>query len=114
MIFKLKETVLKSPNKEVFYGNIINNDIKDVYLGLGYLDSGEERKFSPGAGHEEIIYLIAGKININLKEEDMILNGGEAIHLSGTTQISMKNETGERVFFITAGGHIEDHHSHSH
>jgi ethanolamine utilization protein EutQ (cupin superfamily) len=114
MIFKLKDKVLKSPNKEVFYGNIANNEIKDVYLGLGYLDSGEERKFSPGIGHEEIIYLISGEIEINIKGEDAILNGGEAIHLSGTTQISMKNITDDRVFFITAGGHIEDHHSHSH
>ncbi|MHA1253706.1 MAG: cupin domain-containing protein [Candidatus Helarchaeota archaeon] len=110
MIFKLKEKCLESSKKEFFYGNIVNKDIVDVYLGLGYLDAGETRAFCPGKGHEEIIYLMNGQIEIVIEGQEFKFKEGEAVHLSGTTEIKMINNSDDRIFFITAGGHTEPHH----
>ena len=41
MALNLKEKCYESKKKEFFYGAKINKDIKDVYLGLGYLEPGE-------------------------------------------------------------------------
>ncbi|MHA1270569.1 MAG: hypothetical protein ACTSPY_12325 [Candidatus Helarchaeota archaeon] len=109
MIFKLKEKCLETSNKEFFYGNIINKEIKDVYLGLGYLDNGEHRSFSPGKGHEEIIYLLNGQMKIIMKETEYILNEGEAIYIPESIEITISNLVENRIFFVIAGGHTEKH-----
>ncbi|MBD3226632.1 MAG: hypothetical protein GF329_00455 [Candidatus Lokiarchaeota archaeon] len=109
MIFKLKEKCLESPEKEFFYGNIANNDIKNVYLGLGYLDANEDRSFAPGKGHEEILYLFEGEIEIKFEKEKILLNAGEAFHASGSEMINITNLTDGRIFFVIAGGHTEPH-----
>ncbi|TFF87160.1 MAG: hypothetical protein EU549_05270 [Promethearchaeota archaeon] len=109
LIFKLKDKCLKSPKKEFFYGNIANKDIKNVYLGVGYLDEDESRWFSPGKGHEEILYLLEGKMEIEYQDKKEQLNEGEAFHASGKEKINIRNLTNERIFFVIAGGHTEIH-----
>ncbi len=114
MIFKLKEKCLKSPQKEIFYGAILNRAITDAYLGLSYLEPGETREEGPGKNHEEIIYLIEGKVNIKQKDDDFILNEGEAYFLPDGTKIMVTNMIDKRIFLITAGGHTRGHNHHHH
>ncbi len=112
MTFNLKEKVDSSKEKEFWYGAMVNKNIKDVYLGLGFLDQGESgRKGGPPHGHEEIIYVIKGKIEISTKESSTILNEGELLFLPDGTGITIKNLSEKRVQFIVAGGHTK-HHKH--
>ncbi|MFX1293813.1 MAG: cupin domain-containing protein [Promethearchaeota archaeon] len=114
MVFKLKEKCLASSKKEVFYGAIINKEIKDAYLGLGFLDPGESRTEGPGKGHEEIIYIIEGQIQITIDNHEIVLNEGEAYHLADGLKAIVTNKTTKRSFFAMAGGHTKVHSHHTH
>ena len=112
MVFKLKEKCLKSKQKEVFYGAILNKEITDAYLGLGYLEPGESREHGPGKNHEEIIYLPEGQVKVKHQDEEFVLNEGEAYFLPDGTKVMVTNLTNKRIYIITAGGHTK--HSHHH
>ena len=109
MIFNLKEKCLESPKKEYFYGNIINKSIQNIYLGLAYLEPIEMKKFTPGKGHEEIIYLIEGNLTVNMNNEDFQLKEGESIYIPSDCVITITNPTNKRIYFVIAGGHTESH-----
>jgi uncharacterized cupin superfamily protein len=110
MTFNLKEKCDTSRDKEFWYGAKTNKNIKDVYLGLGYLEPGESgRKGGPPRGHEEIIYSLDGKIEIKLKEEITILNEGELLFLPDGNKIHLKNLSENRAYFVVAGGHPKPH-----
>ncbi len=110
--YNLKEKCHNSKDKEFFYGAKINKDIKDVYLGLCYLESGESgRNIGPGRGHEEIIYSIDGKIQITFRDEEIILNEGEVFFIPDGLKVSLKNLIEKRTYFMIAGGHTK-HHKH--
>jgi quercetin dioxygenase-like cupin family protein len=112
MSFNLKEKSNSSKDKEFWYGAMVNKNIQDVYLGLGFLESGEEgRKGGPPRGHEEIIYSLDGQIEIITKESSTILNEGELLFLPDGTKIKIKNLSEKKVQFIVAGGHTK-HHKH--
>jgi uncharacterized cupin superfamily protein len=112
MVFKLKEKCEESKKKEIFYGSMLNNAIKDVYMGMGYLDPGESREEGPGKRHEEIIYALDGEINIKSEEDEFVLHEGEAYHIPDGYKVMASNAGSERVYFIVAGGHPK--HSHHH
>jgi len=110
MSFKLKEQCDNSRKKEFFYGKMQNRNVKDVYLGLCYLEPGESgRKAGPGKGHEEILYLLSDQIKIESKEKEILLNEGEAYFIPEGSFISLKNLTEKRIYFIIAGGHPKPH-----
>lgn len=112
LVFKLKEKCHEARDKEFFYGAKINKAIKDVYLGLGYLEPGESgRKARPGRGHEELLYLINGQVQIDYKDEQIILNEGEVFFIPDGSKVNLKNMKEDRCYFIIAGGHTK-HHSH--
>ena len=112
MVFNLKEKVDSSKDKEFWYGAMVNHNIVDVYMGLGYLEPGEEgRKGGPPRGHEEIIYSLDGQIEINTKDSSTILNEGDLLFLPDATKIKLKNLSEKKVQFIVAGGHTK-HHKH--
>ena len=112
MIFKLKEKCLESSEKEVFYGAKINKAITDVYLGLGFLEPEETRKEGPGKGHEEILYLLEGQVRIQIKDEELILNEGEAYYISDGQKVTLTNLASKRSYFVMAGGHTKKSHHH--
>ncbi len=110
LIFKLKEKCEASSEKEFFYGAKVNNAIKDVYLGLCYLEPGEsDRKAGPGKGHEEIIYLLDGEIQLNFKENNITIKQGEAFHIPDGELLLLKNLTDKKIYYVIAGGHIIRH-----
>ncbi|MFX0187300.1 MAG: cupin domain-containing protein [Candidatus Hodarchaeota archaeon] len=110
MTYKLKEKCDNSRKREFFYGNKENRKIKDVYLGLCYLEPNESgRKAGPGKGHEEILYLLSGKIQIESKEKKILLTEGEEYFIPDGYSISLKNLTENRIYFIIAGGHPKPH-----
>lgn len=114
MSFNLKKKCDEASNKEFFYGAKVNHDIKDAYLGLCFLDPNEsDRKAGPGKGHEEILYLMEGQIEIDLNAEITILNSGEVYFIPDGHKVTLKNLTANRVYFVIAGGHTKVH-SHSH
>lgn len=112
MIFNLKEKCHESSKKEFFYGAKINREIKDVYLGLCFLEPEElNRKVGPGKGHEELLYLMSGQIQVNTKDKEITLNEGEVFFIPDGLKVFLKNLTDERSYFIIAGGHTK-HHKH--
>ena len=110
MIINLKNECEKASIKEYFYGAKINKAIKDVYLGLGYLEPNEKnRKEGPSKGHEELLFILDGQIKMKFKDKEVILNEGEIIHLPEKTNVKLENLTDKKIFFIIAGGHIKKH-----
>lgn len=110
MALNLKEKCDQSKNREFFYGAKINKDIKDVYLGLGYLEPGETgRKQGPGRGHEELLYAVDGQIEVTIKKEISILNEGEIYFIPDGSKVKLRNILDKRVHFMIAGGHTTPH-----
>ena len=110
MIFNLREKCHDSSKKEFFYGAKINREIKDVYLGLCYLEPGETgRKAGPGKGHEEILYLLKGQIQIEEEDKEISLNEGDAYFIPEGSYVSLKNLTKNKIYLIIAGGHPKPH-----
>ena len=106
----LKEKCLASNKKEFFYGAKINKAIQDVYLGLCFLEPGEaKRKVGPGKGHEEILFLTEGQIQVSINDTEIILNEGEVYFIPDGSKALLKNLTNERCQFIIAGGHTKRH-----
>ncbi|NVM56158.1 MAG: cupin domain-containing protein [Candidatus Helarchaeota archaeon] len=115
MIFKLKEKCDAASKREFFYGALINHDIQDVYIGLGFLEPEESnRKTGPGKGHEEIIYLMDGQMKAKLEDEEMIMNEGDAIFVPDGHKVLLTNLTKKKIYFVVAGGHTVRHSHHGH
>ena len=110
MVLNLKEKCNQSKDREFFYGAKINKAIKDVYLGLGYLESGESgRKQGPGNGHEELLYAVDGQLEITIKKEIFTLNEGEIYFIPDGSKVKLRNTLDKRVYFMIAGGHTTPH-----
>jgi len=110
--FNLKENCINSRKKEFYYGAKFNKKIKDVYLGMGFLDPKEEnRKVGPSRKHEEILLVVSGKIKIASKNAELILDEGEVYFMPDGQKIKLNNLTEQRSYFIIAGGHTK-HHKH--
>jgi len=110
MIFNLNEKCLNSKKKEFYYGAKLNKNIKDVYLGVGFLEGGEkDLKIGPGRGHEEILYIVKGKAEVKFKDSQYLLNEGELIFLPDNLKARLSNLTRERCQFVIAGGHTKFH-----
>ena len=112
MVLNLKEKCDSSKKIEFFYGAKLNKNIKDVYLGLCFLNPKEsKRKVGPGKGHEEILLLTEGKLKISVQDEDIIINEGEVYFIPDGLKVLIENLTEKKCYFIIAGGHTK-HHSH--
>ena len=110
--FNLKDNYINSNKKEFYYGAKLNKKIKDVYLGMGFLEPKEgNRKVGPGKRHEEILLVENGKIKIISKNVELILDEGEVYFMPDGQKIKLNNLTEEKAYFIIAGGHTK-HHKH--
>ncbi|MBD3197700.1 MAG: hypothetical protein GF317_21790 [Candidatus Lokiarchaeota archaeon] len=111
-MINIKEKCDNSKKKEFYYGAKINKKIKDAYLGMGYLEPNENnRKIGPGRRHEEILFILNGKLKLRGKSEEIILNEGDVYFLSDGNKIKLENLSESRSYFIIAGGHTK-HHKH--
>ena len=109
LIVNLIKKCKNSTNKEFYYGALLNREIKDVYLGYGYLDPFKSRVFGPGEGHEEIIMVLNGELNMKYPKNEIILKKGDAYFLKEGLKITIENSTDEQVFYVIAGGHPTPH-----
>ncbi|MFX1275649.1 MAG: hypothetical protein ACFFBP_07920 [Promethearchaeota archaeon] len=101
---------MESKKLEVYYGAKINKQIKDVYLGMGFLEPKEEKKkVGPGRGHEEILFLQEGRIEVELENEKFILNEGELFFIPDKSKALLNNLSEKRSQFLVAGGHTKFH-----
>jgi len=113
MSFKLLEKCSTCKKAEYYYGAKINNQINDVYFGIGFLEPKEDnRKVGPGRGHEEIIYLQEGKIEVQIKNNTVILDEGELLYIPDKSKVMLKNLAEKKSQFMIAGGHVK-HHKHT-
>lgn len=104
---------MKSPKKEFYYGALLNDDIKDVYLGYAYLDPKEIRDYTSGKNHEEIIMPLNGEMKLHINGIEVNLKKGDAFFLREGLNLKIENLTDEKVSFVIAGGHPTPH-SHNH
>jgi len=112
VIINMLDKCRESSDNEFFYGALINKNIQDVYLGVGFLEPGEkEKKTGPGKGHEEIIYIINGEIDISGLEKNITLKKGEAFFIPDGSSVHLHNLTDQQCYYVIAGGHTK-HHDH--
>jgi ethanolamine utilization protein EutQ (cupin superfamily) len=110
--FNLKDRCIDCGKKEFYYGAKLNKDIKDVYLGMGFLESSEKnRKIGPGRRHEEILLLLNGEISVISKKEEITLKEGDVYFMPDGQKIRLNNLTDQKCYFVVAGGHTK-HHRH--
>ncbi len=82
------------------------------YLIYGVLKSGEKgRELKPGTGHEEIVFVIAGDLQLS-GHYTGTLKQGQAIHLQGEQSCSADNSGTIDVRYVISGGHSESGHGH--
>jgi uncharacterized cupin superfamily protein len=83
------------------------------YLIYGVLKPGEKgRELKPGKGHEEIVLVLEGDLQLSGYYTGM-LKQGQAIHLQGEQSCRVENPGEINVVYVVSGGHSEsasDHH----
>jgi redox-sensitive bicupin YhaK (pirin superfamily) len=80
------------------------------YLIYGTMTPGEkERPFKPGAGHEELLLVIRGRLQVS-GHVTGTLTEGQAIHLKGDETCRLENISGTDAVYVISGGHSEGGH----
>jgi uncharacterized cupin superfamily protein len=83
------------------------------YLIYGIVKPGERgRELKPGKGHEEIVLVMGGDLQLSGHYTGM-LKQGQAIHLQGEQSCGVENPGEINVVYVVSGGHAEsasDHH----
>ncbi len=82
-----------------------------VYIVYGFLNPGEgDRKVFPGKGHEEILCVTKGEIEVKTPDESFKLKIGEAVHLREEDEWTIENLGDETACYVLAGGHPPKEH----
>ncbi len=82
------------------------------YLIYGTLKPGEKgRELSPGKGHEELVLVIAGDLQLSGHYTGM-LKQGQAIHLQGAQSCFAENPGAINAVYVISGGHSESEQGH--
>jgi len=82
------------------------------YLIYGVLKPGEKgRELSPGKGHEELVLVIAGDLQLS-GHYTGTLRQGQAVHLQGEQSCHVANPGTLNVIYVISGGHSESEHGH--
>ncbi len=82
------------------------------YLIYGVLDAAESRSVSPGSGHEEIMCLLEGVLDVRKEDEHEDLQKGECLHLVGEETVDLTNTGEGPAIYVLAGGHSPGGHDH--
>jgi uncharacterized cupin superfamily protein len=84
------------------------------YLIHGVLKPGEKgRELNPGKGHEELVLVIAGELQLSGQCTGM-LKQGQAIHLQGAQSCYAENPGATNAVYVISGGHSESEQGHHH
>jgi uncharacterized cupin superfamily protein len=82
------------------------------YLIYGVLKPGEKgRELNPGKGHEELVLVIAGELQLSGNFTGMIKQG-QAIHLQGEQSCLAENPGAIDAVYVISGGHSESEQGH--
>lgn len=82
------------------------------YLIYGVLKPGEKiRELSPGTGHEELVLVIAGDLELSGQCTGM-LKQGQAIHLKDAQSCSAENPGTIDAVYVISGGHSGSENGH--
>jgi uncharacterized cupin superfamily protein len=82
------------------------------YLIYGVLKPGEKgRELKPGKGHEEIVLVIAGDLQLSGHYAGT-LKQGQAVHLQGEQSCHAENPGTLNVVYVISGGHSGSEYSH--
>jgi redox-sensitive bicupin YhaK (pirin superfamily) len=103
-IYRLPELIEKSPEGEYLLGF---EELRTcaVYLLYGRLRPKEtDRRLSPPEGHEEIICVVKGRLQVKGKRFNVQVGEGEAFHLNGGDTLTIENPYDEEAIYIAAGG----------
>lgn len=108
-IFDLENKARKSENGEHILG-YQETESHACYMIYGILEPGEKgRVIKPGAGHEEIVLVVKGDVEVTGQYEG-ILKEGSAFHIVGEQECFFENKGISTVLYIIAGGHSESGH----
>ncbi len=78
-----------------------------LYLLYTRLHPGEaERAISAKDGHEEILYVVKGNINVKNGRSAFQISSGEAFQLKANDKYLLENSGDKEAVFITAGSHL--------
>jgi hypothetical protein len=82
------------------------------YLIHGVLKPGEKgRELSPGKGHEELVLVTAGDLQLS-GHYTGTLKQGQAIHLQGAQSCYAENPGVVDAVYVISGGHSESEQGH--
>jgi glyoxylate utilization-related uncharacterized protein len=108
-IFDLQELAEESDGEYVL--GLKNLQTHAVYIVYGFLKPGErDRKLLPGKGHEEILCVTKGEIQVKKPGETFTLKTGEAVHLREDDEWHLENLGDETAYYVLAGGHPPEVH----
>jgi len=108
--FNLK-TLAKNEDKKEYVLGLKDLQTHAVYMIYGVLEPGEkDRKLHPGKGHEEILCIIKGHMELSSQNKTRTISIGEAMYLKEDDIYYIENKSDKTSHYILAGGHnIEDH-----
>lgn len=108
--FNLK-TLAENEEKGEYVLGLKDLQTHAVYMIYGVLEAGEkDRKLHPGKGHEEILCIIKGDVELSSQNKTLTIGEGEAIHLKEDDICYIENKSDKSSHYILAGGHnIENH-----
>ncbi len=110
-IFKLPQLLESSTDGEYCLGfRDLNSHA--VYLLYGRMRPNESgRRIAPGRGHEEIVYVVDGRLRVKNTTSSFMVSSGEAFHIRDDEVFFLENPTQREAIYIIAGGHISPHHT---
>jgi redox-sensitive bicupin YhaK (pirin superfamily) len=80
------------------------------YLIYGTMAPKEkERPFKPGEGHEELLLVVKGRLEVT-GHLNGSLHEGEAVHLKGEETCRLENTSDTEAIYVISGGHSEGGH----
>lgn len=101
---------LASANKGEYVLGLEDLNTHACYLIYGIIKPGEKgRVIKPGSGHEEIVCLVQGKVQLSNSSGRYVLEHGQAFHLKGDETYMMDNEAGTDAVYVISGGHSAGH-----
>lgn len=71
----------------------------------------KDRLIKPGKGHEEIVLILKGSVNVTGHWEGT-LKEGDSFHITGEETLYFENPFDSEVVYVIAGGHSEEGHHH--
>lgn len=85
------------------------------YMIYGVINPGDPpRTLKPGVGHEEIILVMSGAMEISQEGESQTLQSGQAIYLQGDETWQAVCAGSMETRYTAAGGHSPDSEHHHH